>query len=144
MGAAIHVLSGVIFAMGLAISGMTQPHKVVGFLDFAGNWIPDLAFVMGGAVVVNFIALRLTLRRDGPILAEHFGLPTRSDLTPRLIGGAALFGAGWGLGGFCPGPAVVSVPTGASSVLVFVGAMLAGMIAFDLVAAARAKAAPAT
>ena len=139
MGAAIHILSGVLFAIGLAIAGMTQPHKVVGFLDFAGNWIPDLAVVMGGAVVVNFIALHLTLKRDSPILAVHFGLPTRRDLNPRLMAGAALFGAGWGLGGFCPGPALASLPTAATPVIVFVAAMIAGMVGFDLIDRARAS-----
>lgn len=137
MGAAIHILSGTLFAIGLAIAGMTQPHKVVGFLDFAGNWIPDLAIVMGSAVTVNFIALHLTLKRDSPILAVHFGLPTRKDLSPRLMGGAALFGAGWGLGGYCPGPALASLPTAATPVLVFVAAMIAGMVGFDLIDRAR-------
>jgi uncharacterized membrane protein YedE/YeeE len=131
-------LAGVIFSIGLAISGMTQPHKVVGFLDFAGTWIPDLAFVMGGAVMVNFIALRLTLRRDAPVFAPKFGLPTRTDLDTRLIAGSALFGLGWGLGGFCPGPAITSLVTGTTPVLVFVGSMLAGMVVFDLIAGSRA------
>ena len=136
MGALVFFLAGLIFAIGLAISGMTQPHKVVGFLDFFGNWIPDLAFVMGGAVITNFIALRLTLRREKPVFAPAFGLPTRTDLDARLIGGAALFGMGWGLGGFCPGPALVALPSGMTPVLVFVGAMLVGMIGFDLLSAA--------
>lgn len=137
-------LAGVIFSVGLALSGMTQPHKVVGFLDFAGNWIPDLAFVMGGAVMVNFVALRLTLRRNAPVFASEFGLPTRTDLDARLIGGAALFGVGWGVGGFCPGPAITALVTTATPVLVFVGSMLAGMIAFDLLGQANRRAAAQT
>lgn len=137
MGALVLFLAGLIFAVGLALSGMTQPHKVVGFLDFAGRWMPDLAFVMGGAVITNVIALRLTLRRSAPLFAPEFGIPTRTDLDPRLIGGSALFGVGWGLGGFCPGPAIASLPSGATSVLVFVGAMLVGMIGFDLLQQGR-------
>lgn len=144
MGALVLFLSGLIFAIGLALSGMTQPHKVVGFLDFAGTWMPDLAFVMGGAVITNFIALRLTLRRNAPVFAPSFGIPTRTDLSPRLIGGSALFGVGWGLGGFCPGPGIVSLPSGATSAIVFVAAMLAGMVLFDVIDQARQRPAQAT
>lgn len=132
MAALMMLLAGLIFALGLGISGMTRPDKVVGFLDVTGAWQPDLAFVMGGAVVVNVVALRLTLRRRAPIFGTHFGIPQRSDFDARLVGGAGLFGIGWGLGGFCPGPALASVITGATPVLIFIGAMLAGMVGFDL------------
>jgi len=131
--------SGLLFAIGLAVSGMTQPAKVIGFLDFFGNWDPALLFVMGGAVVVNGIALRFILRRPKPVFGQAFQLPTRKDLDARLIGGAALFGIGWGLGGYCPGPALVSLPALGTPVLVFVAAMLVGMVAFDLIDQARAR-----
>lgn len=143
MGALTLFAAGLIFAIGLAVSGMTQPHKVVGFLDFTGNWIPDLMFVMGGAVVTNFIALKLTLKRNAPVFAPKFGIPTRTDLDARLIGGSALFGFGWGLGGFCPGPGIVSLPSGATSAITFVASMLVGMIAFDLVLKASQRRATA-
>lgn len=132
-----HFLAGALFAVGLAVSGMTQPAKVVGFLDVFGTWDPSLAFVMGGAVLVNMAFFRLTVRRPAPFFAAAFNLPTRTDLDPRLIGGAALFGLGWGLGGFCPGPALTSLPAASASVLTFVGAMFAGMWLFKLTARPR-------
>lgn len=122
--AVIALASGSIFGAGLVVGGMTLPSKVRGFLDFAGTWDPTLMFVMGGAVVVHFIAYRLVRGRAHPVLAERFQLPTRKDLDLRLIVGAALFGAGWGLGGFCPGPAITSTPSGSASVFVFLAAML--------------------
>jgi len=125
--------SGLLFAFGLGLSGMTQPAKVVGFLDFAGNWDPSLAFVMLGAIGVHTILSRFILHRPAPFFATTFSVPTRNDVDPKLIGGAALFGAGWGLGGFCPGPALTSVGTGSFTVLIFVGAMIAGMMLFKLV-----------
>jgi hypothetical protein len=123
---------GVLFALGLGISGMTLPAKVIGFLDVTGQWDPALAFVMGGAVVVYAIGYRLVTRREAPQFAASFSLPKRRDIDLRLLGGAALFGAGWGLGGYCPGPALVSTVTLTSDVMVFVGAMFVGMRAFAL------------
>ncbi len=124
-------VTGVVFAMGLALAGMTQPSKVVGFLDFSGAWDASLAFVMGGAVLVNLVAYRLSLRRRRPVLDTHFHLPSRDRLEWRLVVGSVLFGVGWGLSGYCPGPAVASVTTGGVGVLSFVGAMLAGMALFE-------------
>lgn len=123
--------SGLLFALGLAISGMTHPTKVLAFLDFAGAWDPSLAFVMGGGVLVNVVLFRLAFRRGAPLLASTFALPGKRAIDGRLVSGAAVFGIGWGLGGFCPGPAVVSVAGGAAPVVVFVVAMLAGMAIHD-------------
>ena len=120
--------AGVLFALGLGISGMTQPDKVVGFLDVTGNWQPALAFVMGGAILVHLIAYRLVPRMPNPVFEARFGIPTRRDLDPRLLGGAALFGMGWGLAGLCPGPALASVSWGGTGGLVFLGAMVVGML----------------
>ena len=119
--------SGLIFGLGLVVSGMTQPGKVIGFLDFFGNWDPSLAFVMGGAVVVNLVLFKFTVRRDRPLFGKKFRIPTRSDIDWRLVSGAALFGAGWGLAGYCPGPAITSLATGGTSIAVFVAAMAGGM-----------------
>ncbi len=129
-------MSGVVFAVGLALAGMTRPQKVIGFLDFFGSWDPSLMFVMVGAIGVNLVLLWLMLRRGKPVHAERFQIPTRTELDPRLIGGAALFGVGWGLGGYCPGPALSSLTTGSLSVLVFIVAMTVGMRTFDWVIAA--------
>lgn len=134
---------GILFALGLGISGMTQPDKVIAFLDVTGDWDPALAFVMGGALLVYTLAFRLITRRERPILARQFLIPTRRDINPPLLIGAALFGAGWGLGGFCPGPALASLVTGATPVLIFVGAMLGGMLLFKLYDGAQARAAEA-
>jgi len=118
---------GIIFGLGLAISGMMNPAKVIGFLDVAGNWDPTLAFVMGGALLVAVPAYRVILGRTRPVLARDFSLPTKSRLDRPLVYGSALFGVGWGLVGFCPGPAVAAIVTGLPAVLGFVAAMLAGM-----------------
>ena len=119
--------SGIVFALGLGISGMTLPIKVIGFLDFAGNWDPSLAFVMIGAIIVYFIAYRLSQGRCMPLFAEKFSIPERKDIDGSLIAGAAIFGAGWGLGGFCPGPAITALASGAVLVFVFVFAMVGGI-----------------
>jgi uncharacterized membrane protein YedE/YeeE len=119
--------SGSIFGLGLAISGMMNPARVIGFLDVAGSWDPTLAFVMGGALLVAVPAYRLTLGRRHPVLDDGLSLPTKTRLDTPLILGSALFGVGWGLVGFCPGPAVAAVVTGLPTVLGFVAAMLAGM-----------------
>ena len=123
----VALFSGALFGLGLAVSGMINPAKVIGFLDLAGEWDPTLAFVMGGALLVTIPAFRLILGRQRPILAGDFALPTKSTLDARLLGGAALFGVGWGLSGFCPGPAVAALVTGLAPVVAFVAAMMAGM-----------------
>jgi uncharacterized membrane protein YedE/YeeE len=120
-------ISGVVFALGLGISGMTRPIKVIGFLDFFGNWDASLVFVMIGAIGVYFVAYRLSRTMRSPILAPGFSIPARTALDTRLIIGAALFGAGWGLSGFCPGPAITSLASGAAPVVVFVASMAAGI-----------------
>jgi|TARA_A100001518_G_scaffold3994_1_gene4846 hypothetical protein len=102
-------IAGLLFGLGLTISGMTDPERVLGFLDIAGAWDPTLMFVLGGAVITNFMGYRLVLRRPHPVFGERFQLPTRQDLDIRLIGGASLFGIGWGLSGYCPGPAFASI-----------------------------------
>lgn len=124
-------LLGVLFAVGLGISGMTQPQKVVGFLDVFGAWDPALLFVMGSAVLVNFIGFRLAVGRPHPLLASHFDIPSRRDIDWQLLTGAGLFGAGWGLAGFCPGPALVALASGSSDVLLFVAAMFVGLLLKD-------------
>jgi uncharacterized membrane protein YedE/YeeE len=120
-------LIGAIFGLGLVISGMTLPAKVIGFLDFAGDWDPALGFVMVGAIGVHMSTRWLVLRRDGPVMGDAFpaGLPTQIDR--RLLIGAALFGLGWGLAGYCPGPAIVSVGVGGAKAWLFVGTMILGM-----------------
>ncbi len=132
--------SGLLFAVGLGIAGMTRPIKVIGFLDFFGNWDASLAFVMIGAIGVYFFAYRRVDKMKAPILVPSFSLPKRSDLDASLIGGAALFGIGWGLGGFCPGPALTSLATGAAPVLVFAAAMIAGMYLYSWVTALKSSA----
>ncbi len=123
-------VAGVVFAVGLVLGGMTQPSKVIGFLDVSGGaWDPSLAFVMGGALAVYGVAFRLiTGRRDKPLAASVFALPTRTELTPRLFAGAALFGVGWAMVGFCPGPAIVATGSGMTEALLFLPGMAAGML----------------
>lgn len=130
--------AGSLFGVGLAVSGMTLPAKVIGFLDVTGHWDPTLAFVMAGAIAVHFILFRLILRRRAPIFDSHFHVPTRRDIDLRLIGGAALFGVGWGLAGQCPGPALTNLATGAPSAFLFVATMAAGMVIQRQVDRARA------
>ena len=121
------LISGMLFGLGLTLSGMSDPAKVLGFLDITGAWIPDLIFVMGGAVVVTFVLTPWVMRREAPLLASAFTLPLKQALDRRLIGGAMLFGIGWGLSGYCPGPALVSLLYGYESTLIFCAAMFAGM-----------------
>lgn len=102
-------LSGLLFGLGLAIGGMTDPARVQGFLDVFGEWDPTLVFVLGGAVTTTFVGYRLVFRRQHPLLADVFSLPTRRDIDSRLLAGAAIFGIGWGLSGYCPGPAFASI-----------------------------------
>jgi uncharacterized membrane protein YedE/YeeE len=119
--------AGIVFGVGLGLSGMTQPAKVLAFLDVFGAWDPTLMFVMGGAILVHFGLSRLIRRREAPLLDTRFHLPTATSLDTKLIAGSALFGVGWGLGGYCPGPAIVSAGSGALAAIVFVGAMALGI-----------------
>lgn len=122
------LLSGLIFGLGLIVSGMSNPAKVLNFLDLFGTWDPSLAFVMGGAIAVTAPGfLWLTSNRERPFFGNQFHIPSRTDLDPKLLTGAAIFGFGWGLGGFCPGPALTALPIGATGTLIFVPFMLAGM-----------------
>jgi len=122
---------GLLFGWGLLISGMTDPGKVIGFLDLTGLWDPSLALVMGGAIAVGFFAFGAAKKRTRNFLGGALHLPTSSDIDKRLILGALLFGAGWGLAGFCPGPGIVSMAAGQPKAAVFVVAMLAGMLVFE-------------
>ncbi|GGL57945.1 DUF6691 family protein [Wenxinia marina] len=127
MRIAFGFLAGLVFGLGLVISGMSDPAKVLNFLDIAGTWDPSLAFVMGGATVTAFLGYRLVWRRPAPAIDARFDLPTNRRIDGRLVGGAALFGIGWGIGGFCPGPAWTALPLFAPGTLVFLPAMLAGL-----------------
>ena len=124
--------AGLLFGLGLALSGMLDPARVRGFLDVGGAWDPSLVFVLGGAVSVSALGYRVSRRLRRPVLADGYDLPQARRIDAPLVGGAALFGVGWGLSGFCPGPAVAALSTGAVPVLVFVATMLAGMAAHDL------------
>jgi hypothetical protein len=124
---------GLLFGLGLLLSGMTDPGKVLGFLDLIGPWDPSLALVMGGAIAVGVIAFALAKNRTVSFLGGAMRLPMSSQIDRRLIVGAAMFGAGWGLAGFCPGPALVSLATGQPKAAIFVVAMLVGMFAFELI-----------
>lgn len=126
-GLPLAVAAGALFGIGLAVSGMTQPAKVIGFLDLFGAWDASLAFVMLGAIGVHFVAYRLIVRRRAPLFDTKFHIPDKTQLDGRLLAGAALFGIGWGLGGYCPGPGLVSAASGASTALLFVLAMTVGM-----------------
>ncbi|MGI9483772.1 MAG: DUF6691 family protein [Hyphomicrobiales bacterium] len=128
------LVSGLIFGLGLIVSGMVNPAKVLGFLDFAGDWDPSLAFVMGGAVLVAFVGFRLLREKPRPVFSERFQWPTATDIDGRLLSGAAIFGVGWGLGGFCPGPAITGIGLMRPGTIVFVIAMLIGMIAARMLA----------
>ena len=126
-------LIGLVFGVGISISGMANPAKVLNFFDVAaigaGTWDPSLAFVMGGAVITTFLGYRFVLRRPAPLMDSQFHLPAKTDLDARLIGGSAVFGVGWGIAGFCPGGALPALGTGNPSVLVFTAALIAGMAA---------------
>lgn len=123
---------GALFGIGLAISQMAIPAKVLGFLDVTGNWDPSLLFVLGGAVTVTALAFRFVLRLPKPVFDVSFESPTRGPIDTRLLGGAVLFGIGWGLGGYCPGPGIVSLGRLAPDAFVFVAAFLVGSLAFRL------------
>lgn len=125
----IGLTTGFIFGLGLCLSRMTDPAVIQGFLDLAGAWDPTLVFVMAGGVAVTFVGYRFVLRRKQPLWAPKFSVPTASTIDAPLISGSAIFGIGWGLAGYCPGPAVVSLASGRRAVVLFVVAMLVGMIA---------------
>lgn len=124
--------SGILFGAGLTVGGMVDPVRVRGFLDLTGAWDPTLAFVMGGALIVMAIAWKLQGGMKHPIFAEKFSLPGRQDIDARLVGGAALFGIGWGLAGICPGPALASLALVPLKIFPFIGAMLLGMLLFRI------------
>lgn len=124
-------IAGLLFGLGLIVSGMTDPSKVFGFLDLLGLWDPSLAFVMGGAILVGLFAFALSRRRGTTLLGEPLHVPASPRISKRLVLGSLVFGVGWGIAGFCPGPAIVSLGAGQVKALVFVGAMLAGMALFE-------------
>lgn len=124
------LMVGFIFAIGLGLSGMTQPGKVVGFLDLFGAWDPSLLFVMAGAVMVHFVTYRLIRKRSSPLFSAEWHVPTKKDVTPALVAGSFLFGVGWALAGYCPGPAVTSLASFGGRPAIFVASMLVGMVAF--------------
>ena len=125
-------VAGLVFGIGLIVSGMTNPAKVQGFLDLAGQWDPSLGLVMAGAIAVGLFAFGAAKKRTTAILGGVMQLPKKSDIDLRFVLGSVVFGAGWGLGGFCPGPVLVSLGTGRSEAVVFVLAMLAGMAIFEI------------
>jgi len=122
---------GLIFGIGLIFAGMTDPSKVIGFLDISGLWDPSLAFVMAGAILVGLVGFRFANHRTMNFLGGAIRLPTKTDIDKRLVVGSLLFGAGWGMAGFCPGPALVSLATGSSKAIIFVLSMIAGMALFE-------------
>ncbi|MBO9651258.1 MAG: YeeE/YedE family protein [Variovorax sp.] len=136
------LLAGLVFGLGLMVSGMADPAKVLGFLDIAGSWDPSLAFVMGGAIGVGLVAFFIAGRRTVSFIGAEMKMPTARRIDRRLIGGSLLFGVGWGIAGFCPGPALVALGMGQWKALVFVAAMLAGMGLFELLEARKSAAPP--
>ena len=126
------LLSGLVFGLGLIVSGMANPAKVLGFLDLAGAWDPSLALVMAGAIAVGLVAFGVAKGRTRSLLGAEMKLPTSRQIDRRLVGGSLLFGIGWGIAGYCPGPALVALGMGQLKALVFVAAMLAGMALFEL------------
>ncbi len=121
---------GIIFALGLGISGMTRPEKVIGFLNIFGDWDASLAFVMAGAITVHAVAYRLIRRRNSPLFSKEFYVPTDTEISTSLIVGSFIFGVGWALAGYCPGPAVASLASFQSRPLIFVASMIFGMVIF--------------
>jgi uncharacterized membrane protein YedE/YeeE len=135
-------LIGLMFGIGIVVSGMANPAKVLNFFDVAGPWDPSLAFVMGGAVIVALLGYRVVLRRPAPLLDARFHLPDNPRIDARLLGGSALFGVGWGIAGFCPGGALPALGTGRIEVLAFTAALIAGIFAAKgLIALSGARAA---
>ena len=136
------LFAGLLFGAGLALSGMVNPMKVVNFLDLFGTWDPTLIFVMGAGLVVTFAGYRLVLARQKPLFANAFSLPATAGIDARLIGGSVLFGAGWGLTGFCPGPAIASLVFGLWPSVLFVAAMAVGMLAAEILLRRAGEGAP--
>jgi uncharacterized membrane protein YedE/YeeE len=134
MKAVVGLICGMVFGVGLAMSGMTDTAKVLGFLDVTGDWVPDLAFVMGGAVLVTLIGFRFIPKLKRPLLNPRFYLPATTVIDGRLLGGAAIFGIGWGLYGYCPGPAISALVYLDDKTAMFVAAMLVGMAVANKVA----------
>ena len=130
-------VAGVVFAVGLGVSGMTNPAKVIGFLDVTGAWDPSLALVMAGAIGVHLVFAQWSKKAERPLWADAFVLPKRADVDGRLFAGAALFGLGWGTAGYCPGPALVSLVGVTSGALAFCASMVAGIAVFHALAGAR-------
>ncbi len=126
------LVAGLVFGLGLIVSGMTDPSKVLGFLDLAGNWDPSLAFVMGGALLVGALAFPFAVKRPQSLLGEAMRLPTATQIDWRLVLGSLTFGLGWGLAGYCPGPALASLAQGGAKPLLFFIAMLTGMLVFEV------------
>ncbi len=122
------LLAGILFGLGLAVSQMINPQKVIAFLDVFGDWDPSLALVLAGAVVVSFVGFRIANRQVAPLFAPEFRAPTRTELDPRLLTGAAVFGIGWGLAGYCPGPAISALAIGSWEPVIFLLAMAAGSL----------------
>ncbi|CAG9178114.1 hypothetical protein LMG23992_03657 [Cupriavidus laharis] len=133
MTAVTALLAGMLFGIGLMVSGMANPAKVQGFLDLAGNWDPSLAFVMAGAIAIGSVAFLIARRRKRSLLGLPMQLPASTAVTLRLVLGSAAFGVGWGLAGFCPGPALVALGAGYPKAIGFVAAMVAGMAVFEIV-----------
>lgn len=125
------LLAGLVFGLGLIVSGMANPAKILGFLDLSGSWDPSLAFVMAGAIAVGLIAFVIAGKRTVSFLGADMKLPTARHIDRRLVGGSLLFGIGWGVAGFCPGPGLVALGMGEAKAAVFVAAMLAGMALFE-------------
>jgi uncharacterized membrane protein YedE/YeeE len=138
------LLAGLVFGLGLLVSGMANPAKVLGFLDLAGRWDPSLAFVMAGAIAVGAVAFAVARKRTSTFLGTEMRLPSARHIDRRLVGGGLLFGIGWGIAGFCPGPALVALGMGEGKAVVFVVAMLVGMGLFELVERRKPSAQPTT
>lgn len=134
------LFAGLVFGLGLIVSGMANPEKVLGFLDIAGAWDPSLAFVMGGAIMVGVVAFAVARKRTLSFLGFHMKIPTSNHIDKRLILGGLMFGIGWGIAGFCPGPGLVALGAGEIKAAVFVAAMVAGMGIFEVIERSRAKA----
>jgi hypothetical protein len=138
MYAVFAFVAGLVFGIGLLVSGMVNPAKVLGFLDLTGRWDPSLALVMAGAVAIGAIGFAVSGRRTTTVLGTPILLPTARTIDRRLVVGGAVFGVGWGLAGFCPGPAVVALGAGQTKAIVFIAAMMAGMLAFEWIERMRA------